>query len=156
MTGRPFDPNESDFVSISTGTLAPPDVARHILDGQQIGTEAYEEFKWDRLVDNIPNAQFRDQEEAAAQGCSQISERRLLQATETMSLYRLAGIYMLTWSWWERTAISGWAMSFLSHSGHSLGRSLMETGHWERWTKLLWPGRSRSYQQKRSVILLIP
>ena len=33
MTGRPVDPNESDFVSISTRTLCPPDVARHILDG---------------------------------------------------------------------------------------------------------------------------
>ena len=29
---NPFDPNESEFVSISTGTLARPDVARDILD----------------------------------------------------------------------------------------------------------------------------
>ena len=45
MTGRPLDPNESDFVSISTGTLALPDVARNILDGQKIGIEAYKELK---------------------------------------------------------------------------------------------------------------
>ena len=39
-----FRPNESDFVGISTGTLATPDVASHILDGQKNGIEAYEEF----------------------------------------------------------------------------------------------------------------
>ena len=45
MTGRPFDPNESYVVGILTGTLAPPDVARHILDGHKNFIEAYEEFK---------------------------------------------------------------------------------------------------------------
>ena len=57
---NPFDPNESEFVSISTGTLAPPDVARDILDAHKIGMAAYEEFKRDRLEDEIPKAQFHD------------------------------------------------------------------------------------------------
>ena len=68
MTGRPFDPNESDFVSISTGTLAPPDVARHILDGHK---KLFGSIR-DRLVDKRPKAQFHDVEEAAVQGyCKQ-------------------------------------------------------------------------------------
>ena len=36
-----FDPNESEFVSISTGTLSPPDVARDIIDAHKIGMAAY-------------------------------------------------------------------------------------------------------------------
>ena len=55
-----FDPNESEFVSISTGTLAPPDVARGILDAHKIGMAAYGEFKRDRLEDEMPKAQFHD------------------------------------------------------------------------------------------------
>ena len=39
-------------------------------------------------MDRRPNAQTHDEEEAAAQGRSQISERRFLQATETTSFYR--------------------------------------------------------------------
>ena len=57
---NPFDPNECEFVSISTGTLAPPDVARDILDAHKIGMAAYEEFKRDRLEDEVPKAQFHD------------------------------------------------------------------------------------------------
>ena len=60
MTGRPFDPNESEFVSISTDTLAPPDVARGILDANNIGMAAYEKFKRDWLEDERPKAQFQD------------------------------------------------------------------------------------------------
>ncbi len=55
-----FDPNESEFVSISTGTLAPPDVARDILGALKFGIAAYEEFKRDQLEDERPNAQFHD------------------------------------------------------------------------------------------------
>ena len=55
-----FDPNESEFVSISTGTLAPTDVARGILEAHKIGIAAYGEFKRDRLEDEMPNAQFHD------------------------------------------------------------------------------------------------
>ena len=55
-----FDPNESEFVSISTGTLAPPDATRGILDGHKIGMAAYGEFKRDRLEDEMPKAQFHD------------------------------------------------------------------------------------------------
>ena len=49
-----FDPNEREFVSISTGTLVPPDVARDIIDAHKIGMAAYGEFKRDRLEDEIP------------------------------------------------------------------------------------------------------
>ena len=57
---NPADPNESEFVSISTGTLAPSDVARDIVDAHTIGMAAYEEFKRDRLEDEIPKALFHD------------------------------------------------------------------------------------------------
>ena len=57
---NPFDPNETEFVSISTGTLPPPDVVRDLLDAKKIGTEAYETFKQDRLEDKRPKTQFHD------------------------------------------------------------------------------------------------
>ena len=57
---NPFDPNESEFVSISTGNMAPPDVSRDILDAHKIGMAAYGEFKRDRREDEIPKAQFHD------------------------------------------------------------------------------------------------
>ena len=57
---NPFDPNESEFFRISTGILAPAHVTRGILDAQQFGMAAYEEFKRDRLEDERPKAQFRD------------------------------------------------------------------------------------------------
>ncbi len=53
MTGRTFDANESEFVSISTGTLALPDVARGILGVHNIGMAAYEELKRDWLEDSV-------------------------------------------------------------------------------------------------------
>ena len=50
---NPFDPNESEFVSFSTGTLAPPDVARDTIDAHNIGMAAYGEIKSNRLEDEI-------------------------------------------------------------------------------------------------------
>ena len=49
-----------ELVGISTGTLAPPDVARDILDAHKISMAAYEDFKRDRLEDERPKAQFHD------------------------------------------------------------------------------------------------
>ena len=72
-----FDPNESEFVSISTDTLAPPDVARNILDAHKIAMTAYGEFKRDRLEYEIPKAQCHDK------------ITKLLQATQTTSFYTL-------------------------------------------------------------------
>ena len=57
---NPFDPNESEFVGISPGTLAPPDAARDTHDAHQFVMAAYEQFKRDRLEDKIPKAQFHD------------------------------------------------------------------------------------------------
>lgn len=57
---NPFDSNESELVSISTGALAPPDIAKDLLDAHKIGTEAYETFKKDRLEDIKAKTQFHD------------------------------------------------------------------------------------------------
>ena len=57
---NPFDQNETEFVSTSTGTLSPPDVARDLLGAQKIGAEAYEAFRRDRLEDETPKTQFHD------------------------------------------------------------------------------------------------
>ena len=92
---NPLDSNESEFVSISTGTLAPPDVARAIIDAHTIGMAAYEEFKRDRLGDERPKAQFY------------AKIMKLLQANQTTSFYKLTGICLPTWSLWQRSAISG-------------------------------------------------
>ena len=63
-----------------------------------------------------------------------------MQGTQTTSVYKLSWINLPTWSLWQRAAISGWAMSFPTHSGHCHGRLPMEMGQWERRTKLLWLG----------------
>ena len=49
---NPFDPNESEFVSISTDTLSPPYVARDILESKA----ACAELKRDRLDDERTKA----------------------------------------------------------------------------------------------------
>ena len=51
---NPFDSNESEFVGLSTSTLASPDVARDTLDAHKIGMAACEQFKRDRLEDERP------------------------------------------------------------------------------------------------------
>jgi len=56
---NPFDPRESEFVSISTGTFPPPVIAGDLLDAHKIGTEAYEVFKQDQLVDQRPSSMIR-------------------------------------------------------------------------------------------------
>ena len=50
----------NNFVSISAGTLAHPDVAGGILDAHTCGMAAYEKFKRDRVEDEWPKAQFHD------------------------------------------------------------------------------------------------
>lgn len=57
---NPFDPNESDLVIISTGTMGPPDVTRSLLDAHKTGTEAYKKFKQNRLEVSNPKTQFHD------------------------------------------------------------------------------------------------
>ena len=56
---NPFNQNESEFVSISTATLPPPDVARDLLDAHKIGEEAYQAFKRDPLEGEI-TTEFHD------------------------------------------------------------------------------------------------
>ena len=111
------------------------------------------------MEDDWANPFDSNEHEFRRRGCQirfQISERRLLQVTHTTSFYKLTGIYLPTWSWWQRAAISGWAMSFPTHSGHCRGSSPMQMGQWERRTKLLWPvsWRSMCYQQNRSLSLV--
>ena len=41
--------DESDLVSLSTGTVAPPAVVKDLLRALEVGEEAYQTFKWTRL-----------------------------------------------------------------------------------------------------------
>jgi len=49
-----------EFVSISTATVAPPDVANDVLMAHNVGQEAYHEFKRTCLETHPPTAQFHD------------------------------------------------------------------------------------------------
>ena len=78
---NPFDPNESELVSISTGSLAPPDVARDLFDAKNIGEEAYEGFKRDRLEDPSSKNKFHDKMTKNRLKTFSTSGKRLQQAT---------------------------------------------------------------------------
>ena len=48
---KPMNTDPSDIVNLSTGTAAPPDVAKDLLEANRKGEEAYKEFERDR---NLP------------------------------------------------------------------------------------------------------
>lgn len=57
---NPFSPDNEELVSLSTATVAPPDVAHDLLNAHKMGEEAYQAFKQERLEANPPTAQFHD------------------------------------------------------------------------------------------------
>jgi len=57
---NPLSQNQYEFVSLSSATVAPPDVANDLLEAQKIGEEAYQAFKHERLETTPPTTQFHD------------------------------------------------------------------------------------------------
>ena len=57
---NPLSPDESDLVSLSTGTVAPPAVVKDLLRALEVGEEAYQTFKQTRLDDDPPSVKFHD------------------------------------------------------------------------------------------------
>ena len=57
---NPLSPDESDLVSMSTGTMAPPAVVKDLLGALEVGEEAYQTFKQTRLDDDPPSVKFHD------------------------------------------------------------------------------------------------
>jgi len=57
---NPLSADAPEFVSISSATVAPPDVAHDLLMAHNVGQEAYQEFKRTRLETHPPTAQFHD------------------------------------------------------------------------------------------------
>ena len=51
-------PDESDLVSLSTGTVAPPAVVKDLLRALEVGEESYQTYKWTRLDDDPPSVKF--------------------------------------------------------------------------------------------------
>ena len=49
---NPLSPDESDLVSLSIGTMAPPAVVNDLLRALEVGEEAYQTFRWTRLDDD--------------------------------------------------------------------------------------------------------
>ena len=52
---NPLPPDESDLVSLSTCTVAPPAVVQDLLRALGVGEEAYQTFTWTRLNDDPPS-----------------------------------------------------------------------------------------------------
>ena len=46
---NPMCPEDTELVSLSTGIVAPADVAKDLLGAHQVGEEAYQMFKKKRL-----------------------------------------------------------------------------------------------------------
>ena len=57
---NPMAPNGIDLVSLSTGSIAPPDVTRELLRAHETGEEAYQVFKQTRLEEDPPPLKFHD------------------------------------------------------------------------------------------------
>ena len=57
---NPLSPDESDLVSLSTGTVDPPAVVKYLLRALEVGEEAYQTFKQTRLDDDPPSVKFHD------------------------------------------------------------------------------------------------
>ena len=57
---NPLSPDESDLVSLSTGTVAPQGVVNDLLRAFEVGEDAYQTFKQTRLDDDPPSVKFHD------------------------------------------------------------------------------------------------
>ena len=57
---NPLSHNETELVNLSSGILAPSDVASDLLNAHQVGEEAYRSFRKDRLEKESPKARFYD------------------------------------------------------------------------------------------------
>ena len=51
---------ETELTSLSTGTVAPADVANDLLEAHQVGEETYQMFKKKRLEEVPPTMKFHD------------------------------------------------------------------------------------------------
>ena len=57
---NPLSPDESDLVSLPTGTVTPPAVVKDLLRAVDVDEEAYQTFKRTRLDDDTPSVKFHD------------------------------------------------------------------------------------------------
>ena len=57
---NPLSHNETELVNLSSGILAPSDVASDLLNAHQVGEETYRSFRKDRLEKESPKARFYD------------------------------------------------------------------------------------------------
>ena len=57
---NPFSPDQDEFVSVSTSTVAPLNVANDLLEADRIGEQAYQSFKQERLEASSPKMHFHD------------------------------------------------------------------------------------------------
>ena len=55
-----FSRDQDEFVSLSTSTVAPPNVSNDLLEAHRIGEEAYQSFKQEHLEASSPKMQFHD------------------------------------------------------------------------------------------------
>ena len=57
---NPFNPDLQELVCLSTGKVATPDVEHDLLQAKDIGEEAYNAFREQRLQSNPPKVKFHD------------------------------------------------------------------------------------------------
>ena len=57
---NPLSHDEKELVNLSTGILAPPDVARGLLEAHKVGQQAYQMIREDRLEKDPPTVNFND------------------------------------------------------------------------------------------------
>ena len=97
---NPSDQNETEFVSISTGILSPP-------DAHKIGTEAYEAFRRDRLEDETPKTQFHDKlTKKRLKTFSDIRKKEAVDKNPNKVILQADRKLFAQRSWWQRAAIS--------------------------------------------------
>ena len=55
---NPFDPDQMEFVNLASGKVAPPEIAKDLLEAEKVGEVAYETFKHERIEGDLSKQQF--------------------------------------------------------------------------------------------------
>ena len=78
---NPLSHDETELFNLSTVILAPPDVASDLMKAHQVGEEAYQTFREDRLEKEPPKVKFHDKmEKQNLETFSNISRKKVSKA----------------------------------------------------------------------------
>ena len=81
-----MSPDEEDIVSLSTGTIAPPEVSKDLLRAHAVGEEAYQKFKARRALDEDQQDKFHSKIKKQGLQTFAVSVKRQSKKTQNIIL----------------------------------------------------------------------